>query len=217
MLPIIVESTDQERIQNYLLDYTREKHIPAYNVFEYSPELKEFSIREIREIILETHHHTTEPRLFHLKNFDTASLEAQNAFLKTLEEHQEQISFVLSVEHATRLLPTIRSRSKIITLKNARGEHEDGKIDLLLKHESSPIRFFAKSSNTIAKSDIPKKLQSLITHYRSRLHIDQSAPSILKKIMYQQNLMRYNNLDPQTAIDSVILTVLDIERNGRSQ
>lgn len=209
MLPIIVESTDQERIQNYLLDYTREKHIPAYNVFEYSPELKEFSIREIREIILETHHHTTEPRLFHLKNFDTASLEAQNAFLKTLEEHQEQISFVLSVEHATRLLPTIRSRARVIRLHAVRTDHSEQHYERLFSLLNSPSRAsIATLLNSVGKTEIPEVLDQLIRHYQRSLGTNRHAPSILKNLISKRNLMKHNNVDSQTVFDSALLSVV---------
>ena len=208
MLPIIVESSDQEQIQNYLQAYTHENHIPAYNVFEYAPEVKEFSIREIREIILETHHHTTEPRLFHLKNFDTASLEAQNAFLKTLEEHQEQITFMLSVEHATRLLPTIRSRARVIHLKAVNTDHSEQHHERIFALLNSPSRpSIAKFLNSVGKTEIPEVLDQLIRHYQRSLGKNRHAPSILKDLISKRNLMKHNNVDPQTVFDSALLAI----------
>ena len=54
------------------------------------------------------------PTLIVCKNIDVASEETLNAFLKNLEEPQENIYFVLTAKSTKRVLPTIVSRCQII-------------------------------------------------------------------------------------------------------
>lgn len=206
MLPIIVETSNPDLLNDYLKQFVKDRQIHAYNVFEYSPEGKEFSIREVREIIRETDHHVSEPRLFHLKNFDTASIEAQNAFLKTLEEHQEQISFVLSAERSSRLLPTIRSRSQIVLLRDPVTPTQTATVDRLVTLLQQPSVFFATLSNSVPKTEIPEVIDGLLHQYRTELSARPEAPRILKELITQRNLLKHNNVDPQTALDMILIS-----------
>ncbi len=52
-----------------------------------------------------------------IANADAMSLEAENAFLKLLEEPRPGLTFILTAERQEALLPTIRSRVQHITLQ----------------------------------------------------------------------------------------------------
>ena len=52
-----------------------------------------------------------------LKRFDTANINAANAFLKTLEEPPERVVLLLTANDADSLLPTIASRCRTIALR----------------------------------------------------------------------------------------------------
>ncbi len=52
-----------------------------------------------------------------LKRFDTANVNAANAFLKTLEEPPEKVMLLLTANDAESLLPTIASRCRTISLR----------------------------------------------------------------------------------------------------
>lgn len=52
-----------------------------------------------------------------LKRFDTANINAANAFLKTLEEPAEKVVLLLTASDADSLLPTIPSRCRTIALR----------------------------------------------------------------------------------------------------
>ncbi len=51
-----------------------------------------------------------------IKNLHQASEAAQNAFLKSLEEPQEKLSFILTANSPSSLLPTILSRCQLIEI-----------------------------------------------------------------------------------------------------
>lgn len=60
-----------------------------------------------------------ESTLIFCQNIDEAGEEALNAFLKNLEEPQDNIYFALTARSARKVLPTIASRCQIIRIKNA--------------------------------------------------------------------------------------------------
>ena len=71
-------------------------------------------IRKIKEEIIYPPHEGD--RIFYIiLDGDLMGREAQNAFLKTLEEPPEYITFILISSHPELLLPTIRSRTQKIT------------------------------------------------------------------------------------------------------
>ncbi len=72
------------------------------------------SIEQIRNLYTQTK--TGRPQTILIKDAHTMSKEAQNAFLKLLEEPPQQTHFILSAQKADSLLPTIRSRAQLITL-----------------------------------------------------------------------------------------------------
>lgn len=64
----------------------------------------------------------SEPTLIVSENIDLAGEEALNAFLKNLEEPQENIYFALTAGSVRKVLPTIVSRCQVIKVQNH--EHE---------------------------------------------------------------------------------------------
>ena len=111
MIPLIIVSKDLEKQEKFLLDFIKENKINQYHVYKISPLKTEITIDQIREIKKQIITHSTYMRVFVCYSFDTANIEAQNAFLKTLEEKNEQNQFILFSKNIERLLPTIRSRS----------------------------------------------------------------------------------------------------------
>lgn len=55
-------------------------------------------------------------KIYILKDFDLATVQAQNKLLKTLEEPPKSVVFVLTTTNESNVLPTIRSRCKKITI-----------------------------------------------------------------------------------------------------
>lgn len=209
MLPIILETTDETARTGYIQDFIGNHSIAPYHYFTYEPDGKEFSVKQVREIIAESSFTATEPRLFHLMQFDTASPEAQNAFLKTLEEHQPNFFYILSVENKGRLLPTIRSRSRTVSL--AKKQLKSGTADLtgLLEKitQGDLVPLFELTAKSSLKTNPVGLLDSLLFFFRRRLADDPHAGTVLKEIITQRSLFMHNHLDPQTALDKILITV----------
>lgn len=74
-----------------------------------------------------------QPTLIVSKNIHEATEEALNAFLKNLEEPQENIYFALTAPSAKHVLPTIISRCQIIKIKNDQKNELNYNIEEFLK------------------------------------------------------------------------------------
>lgn len=76
-------------------------------------ECEEFKIADAKEVITEAYICSTEEKFIALIG-KTFNKEAQNALLKVLEEPPSHIHFLIFVPYKNTLIPTIRSRMKVI-------------------------------------------------------------------------------------------------------
>ena len=118
MLPLILLTKSKHDSDNYLKDLIKKEHYLKPYIYDIYPVKNEIVISQIREIRKEISVASAYPRLFILHNFDQANIEAQNSLLKTLEEQTDKNHFVFLAENEHRILPTVRSRSKIIKLNS---------------------------------------------------------------------------------------------------
>ena len=105
---------DLESKNEFLAKLIKEENIKTYNLFDYQEALKIPQVREIKKL-LSTKAFSGAKRLFVIRD---ATLEAQNALLKTLEELPEDTSFVFLNEAI--LIPTILSRIQILNFKRSK-------------------------------------------------------------------------------------------------
>lgn len=73
------------------------------------------------------------PTLIVSENIHEAGEEALNAFLKNLEEPQENVYFVLTAPTTRKVLPTIVSRCEIVRIRNQESEIKNEEIEKFLK------------------------------------------------------------------------------------
>jgi DNA polymerase III delta prime subunit len=88
----------------------------------------------------------SEPTLIVSENIEDATEEALNAFLKNLEEPQENVFFALTAPSVRKVLPTIVSRCQIIKTENRTANIENGEeIKRFLEMSpSQKLAFFDK-------------------------------------------------------------------------
>lgn len=79
-------------------------------------------IEDVRELSNFTKLKVTEKTIILIKDFDNATTVAQNAFLKALEEPQENLSYVLTATNINNVLPTIISRCEVVEFSNTKVE-----------------------------------------------------------------------------------------------
>lgn len=98
-------------------------------IFEY-PLQKIEDVRELNKLIRLT---LSEPTLVVAKNIQNAGIEALNAFLKNLEEPQENVYFALTATSVRKVLPTVVSRCQIIRLKTQDARLNDENAEKFMK------------------------------------------------------------------------------------
>lgn len=84
-------------------------------------------ITDVRELSKFTSLATSDRTIIVINNFNEASTDAQNAFLKELEEPQESLTYVLTAQSQDSVLPTISSRCQLIEVS---GKPEINKDEL---------------------------------------------------------------------------------------
>ena len=219
MVPILLVSKDPKKIKNFIKPIKEKYEISNNSVFIIEPEKKEISINQIRDIKRNLIYAVNEHRLYVLKEFDKSSYEAQNSFLKTLEEHNDLIHFILVVSQYYNLTPTILSRSRIII--------EDDQITALKKETEDELKILIRNKNLgiISNKTFQIKLRKkpieifdeMISFFKNILATDENASNVLKEILIYRYYVINNHADAQNAVDHLLIFIyLSYKKNTNS-
>ncbi|MEN9327755.1 MAG: polymerase delta prime subunit [Candidatus Parcubacteria bacterium] len=214
MKPRIVISKRQDKLTEYVGTVIKDQAVAPYYVFEIRPVKTEITIDQVRAIKREIITATAQnKRLFVLYDMDGANLEAQNALLKTLEEKNEDNLFIMLASNAERVLPTIRSRSQLIDLDihdrqlfTIRPETQ-AFLDRLKQSEA--YSFMGEKSITgITRDEALLLLDEITVYYHTQFkqELHHLIP-LIKKILQTKQLLQNNNLNPQLALDAVLINI----------
>ncbi len=105
-----------------------------------------------------------------IKNIDSATLEAQNSFLKNLEEPQEKLIYILTANNLNQVIPTIISRCQIIKLiSNKTSFQSDGEANFSNLSIDEQLIFISKIKD---RSEAVNFTQDLMMAERTLGHFD---------------------------------------------
>ena len=209
MIPILLITNNLKDVVSFIKTIKKKNDI-IINIY---PTKTEYSIEQIKEIVRETTIYQPYKRIYVLENFNLSSQEAQNAFLKTLEENKNNIQFILTALSIHQLLPTIISRVKVINLNKNIKLQIDKEIEKIfedfIKNNSMDI-LNLNEINIRSKTKALELLNQIIVFFRNRIHKDKNAIIILKKILSIKPLLENNNLNPQLTIDNLLIYIQKI-------
>jgi hypothetical protein len=144
-------------------------------------------IEDIRQLYTQTRSKFVSPQVFIIDFANRQmTLQAQNAFLKLLEEPQANIYFILATHHPEQLLPTVLSRSQRIDIAPLSSTQTTEFLDSLQINDSTRrtrIEFIAKG--------LPAEMYRLAKndeYYQDRITTVQDARTILEGSSYQRML-----------------------------
>jgi len=120
------------------------------------------TIKEVRELEKFTKLKLTQPTTIYIEGIDKASLPTLNAFLKTLEEPQEGLYFVLTTSRLKDVIPTIISRSHVIKIEKKRILTDDDKKNALVFINSDISKKLATISDMRDRNDAIYFLENII-------------------------------------------------------
>lgn len=200
MIPLILVSRNQQETEAYLNNFIQRNKFSPFYIFRYYPSPKIIKISQIKEIKSRLIRVDKNKKLIIIYHFDTAKIETQNAFLKTLEEKSNRVEFIITTSDESQLLPTILSRGKVIKLKS---QPPQGSLSPPFLSQSL-ARLLLDYSNINQQKAIEACDQFLL-FFKQKIIKEPSVTKILKEVVKTRNLIIKNNLNPQIAIDHLLI------------
>ncbi len=211
---IILVGKDKKIIQNYLNGYRESHHVAQNGIIEFNPESGQLTMAEVRKLLELTSRSFAKRTVFVVWEFGTAKDLVQNIFLKTLEEHQDNLGFILVAGSAGGILPTILSRCQIIRVPEpprppeARSKAEMDETVRLLKTRQTLASSVLRFKKGEKKEAALYFLDSFIGYgYFALLERpdDRWLAERLRRALEARNLIENNTLDPELTVDQVFL------------
>lgn len=211
MIPLILMSADKEQTEEYIKKLVQTHGILPYYLFRIEKIKNEITIDQIRSVSKQITVSMGTKQLFVVYDFDTASGEAQNAFLKTLEEKNEFNLFVLVVSNPETILPTIRSRSKVIRLDTQKERQADEEVQRFIENipKSDGLAFLGDPLVCgVTREKVLELFEEFTFIFKKRLEKGSlPAAHIIKKLLSLKQLTQSNNLNPQLTLDNFLIFV----------
>ena len=193
MIPHILLTDEKKKAENYI----KERETKDVLFLEVFPDGKKIKIEQIRALRKSLSVRFDKKICVIIWWFDKATIEAQNASLKMLEEYAERVDFYLVVENPNKLLPTILSRAIIKDLRS-REKKEIFKVQESFEDSWPEIK---------NKEQAQKFLNSMLFHLREKAkrEKDPVAAEVAKEVLKVMNYLENNNLNPQLSVDYVLI------------
>ncbi len=157
-------------------------------------------IADVRQLSNLTKLALSEKTAIVIKDIDQATEEAQNAFLKNLEEPQEKLFYILTAKSKESPLPTIASRCQVINLKGKQKNNKEA--------EDFTQKFL--------KLSIGKKFM-----ISSKINLRDEAIDFITNLIYGGHGLLINNLlqpnDLLPFFESANKTLANLQANGNVQ
>ena len=153
------------------------------DIREVVPEDKQaISIEQIRALYVATRDKRTTRQVVLMDNADLLSFDAQNAYLKLLEEPNDQVYFILTTHASEALLPTITSRTQRVEVRKV-GQPES--IEFM---KSLGVNDTVKQQQMLfLASGLPAELSRLAgdeTYFEEQAAIVKSARQLLESDLH---------------------------------
>lgn len=176
---------------------------------------KSISVDQIREITEEINKKPYEgnKKVIILHNADKMTVQAQNAFLKSIEEPPSGVFIILLCENRENLLDTIKSRCQTYKL----GRLSDEELDQFLFRKYPDISQEAKKTVKVFSDGIPGRIVDFIDNSvygeirdnTIKMLLDAHEKNLIPFLKYQEFLVKNKN-DWQEVLTCILSYVRDI-------
>lgn len=170
------------------------------------------SVEIMRRLYDETRSKTAEDRIIIIDYAERMTIQAQNAFLKLLEEPGLGVYFILASHSTTKLLPTILSRTEKLEIRPITKDQSENLLDLLEvtdKTKRSQLLFMA--------SGLPAELTRLVNNedYFSRRSVTvRDARELIIGSEYQKLLIAQRYKDDRRLVLTLLLDMANILKHS---
>ncbi|MBC7868896.1 AAA family ATPase [Candidatus Saccharibacteria bacterium] len=155
------------------------------------------SVDSIRRLYLQTRSIQSGKRIIIIDYAERMGHQAQNAFLKLLEEPGEGTYFILVTHSPSSLLATITSRAQLLELRPITSAQSETLLDTLGVKDSTK-----RTQLLFMANGLPAELTRLVqdeTYFESRASIVRDARDILQASTYQKLLVAHKYKDNRDA------------------
>lgn len=203
--------------REYIENLKKELYIKPYNVLVFDTRLKIADAREIKVFFSKL---GTEREKHLVVLFDGATLDAQNALLKTLEEipNHAYICWLAESEHD--VLPTILSRCTIVMLEQELMEITNTRMEQYIQHitENSIISYatallLGEQIQTL--DDYSLFIQTFESVLKKQIYENQIISpvsiEILEKVSSFYPVIESNNVNPRLIIEAILLSKSNLQ------
>jgi hypothetical protein len=205
MSSTILLCKDQQKINQTLTEVLQVKIENNPDLYQINTENESIKINQIREIGQQLVYSPSKEKhkVFILYNFEKTTIPAQNAFLKSLEEHPDYIKFILHCNNLNGVLETIQSRCEIRKCQNTSNKDEaEFTTDKELLHKAWKIILSGSYANII----------DLCSDYKDR----ENALTFINDLMLF--IHKENSLEPDKnkiiALQSFTVCLDQLEQNS---
>ena len=186
------------------------------------------TIATIRRLYEQTRSKVTTQRIVVITAADTMSIEAQNAFLKLLEEPTPNTTFILLFHDSRKLLPTVISRLQryqVHPITRLQSEQLLDRLGVSDQRRRQQLLFLAEGRpaqlTTLAHDDALFEAEATILRQARKFvqgslyerliichQLGSSRSNAEKLVMYAMNILRFDVVTKQAA-DETVVTFLD--------
>ncbi len=218
MQTFLLVSSDKKFIKKAASDMVSKLGVSNYNLHQIFPD-PSIGIGQVRKItqLITVKTYAGGNRLIIINDMGKATTEAQNALLKILEEPPLGTYFLLTVDNADRLLPTIISRSQIIStrLKDDNENSPVAKISDMINQVIASSEgdrliisaFWAKSKEDtiILMDNIVSALENNMQQNANTIPLSRSDTALLiRKVLAAREYIN-RNVNYKTTLDLLFL------------
>lgn len=208
MMPIIITGgSSKVRLEE------AEKIAESENISKNSPDFifitpqNSIGIEKLREILpkINLKPYQSPKKIVIIEDAHKLTIEAQNSFLKTLEEPPQNTIILLLIENQDQLLPTIQSRCSVINLKstNQIGSNSSNLSNEIIEIQNLSIGLKFKKAAEIAstRENAQKWLKNAILSLHES--VSKSANLIIKCQEAQNKLSQ--NINTRLVIENLLI------------
>lgn len=137
----------------------------------------------IRDLYARTRTLKTKKQVIIIDYAETMGAQAQNAFLKLLEEPGGQVYFILVTHEPSALLPTVRSRMQLLEVKPVTAKQTEALLDKL------KVGTAKRQQLLFVASGLPAKIVRLVgdeAYFAKRAEIIRDAKDLLQATSYNR-------------------------------
>ena len=194
-----------------------EKYDHAFNIFELDAASNR-KIDDIRDLLekVKIPPQIGKYKVYIIDEVHMLTKEAENAFLKTLEEPPSHIVFILATTEKNKILPTILSRCQIYDFKKISDQDSKNYIEEIIKSEG--YKYEPKAISIIAKKAFGSLRDSLtildrVINYTNG-NITLEMTSQILNVLDTDTYLKFSELILKSSINEAIVCFNDLSNKG---